>query len=151
MVDPQVGVREFGGIATDSENKQRVSLYLDKKTMQVVDLFIKKNGLHSRNEFFERAAENLIADEAIKSGGDVMSEKLAKAIEAAAENNAKAISKGLFRYAVQLEMMMRYIAQTHEFTDDELDEMRREAINNVRRTRGKIKLDDIAKGWYNEK
>ena len=150
MVDTQVGVKEFGGIDTDSENKQRVSLYLDKKTMQVVDSYIKKNGLHSRNEFFEKAAENLIADEAIKAGGDVMSEKLAKAIEAATENNAKAISKGLFRYAVQLEMMMRYIAQTHEFTEDELDEMRREAINNVRRTRGKIKLDDIAKGWYNE-
>ena len=151
MVDTQVGVKEFGGIDTDSENKQRVSLYLDKKTMQVVDSYIKKNGLHSRNEFFEKAAENLIADEAIKAGGDVMSEKLAKAIEAATENNAKAISKGLFRYAVQLEMMMRYIAQTHEFTEDELDEMRREAINNVRRTRGKIKLDDIAKGWYNDK
>ena len=151
MVDNLVGVDILGGIDTDSENKQRVSLYLDKKTMQVVDSFIKKNGLHSRNEFFEKAAENLIADEAIKSGGDVMSEKLAKAIEVVSENNAKAISKGLFRYAVQLEMMMRYIAQTHEFTDDELDEMRREAINNVRRTRGKIKLDDIAKGWYNEK
>ena len=135
----------------DSENKQRVSLYLDKQTVKTVDVFIKKHSLHSRNEFFERAVENLIADEAIKTGGDVMSEKLAKAIEAVSENNAKAISKGLFRYAVQLEMMMRYIAQTHEFTDDELDEMRREAINNVRRTRGKIKLDDIAKGWYNEK
>ena len=150
MGDTLVGVNVLGGIETDSENKQRVSLYLDKKTMQVVDSYIKKKGLHSRNEFFEKAAENLIADEAIKSGGDVMSEKLAKAIEAASENNAKAISKGLFRYAVQLEMMMRYIARTHEFTDDELDEMRREAINNVRRTRGKIKLDDIAKGWYNE-
>ena len=135
----------------DSENKQRVSLYLDKKTVKTVDTFIKKHGFHSRNEFFEKAAENLIADEAIKSGGDVMSEKLAKAVENVSEDNAKAISKGMFRYAVQLEMMMRYIAQTHEFTDDELDEMRREAVNNVRRTRGKIKLDDIAKGWYNEK
>ena len=150
MGDTQVGVKEFGGIDTDSENKQRVSLYLDKETVKSVDLFIKKTGFHSRNEFFEKAAENLIADEAIKAGGDVMSEKLAKAIEAVSENNAKAISKGLFRYAVQLDMMMRYIAQMHQFTDDELDEMRREAINNVRRTRGKIKLDDIAKGWYNE-
>jgi len=150
LVDTQVGVKDFGGIDTDSENKQRVSLYLDKKTMQVVDSFIKKNGFHSRNEFFERAAENLIADEAIKAGGDVMSEKLAKAIEAASENNAKAISKGLFRYAVQLDMLMRVIAKTNHFTDDELEDMRREAINNVRRTRGKIKLDDIAKGWYNE-
>lgn len=150
MGDTQVGVKEFGGIDTDSENKQRVSLYLDKKTMQVVDSFIKKNGLHSRNEFFERAAENLIADEAIKTGGDVMSKKLAKAVENVSEDNAKAISKGLFRYAVQLEMLMRIIAKTNHFTDDELEDMRREAINNVRRTRGKIKLDDIAKGWYNE-
>ena len=118
--------------------------------MQVVDSFIKKNGLHSRNEFFERAAENLIADEAIKAGGDVMSEKLAKAVENVSEDNAKAISKGLFRYAVQLEMLMRVIAKTNYFTDDELEDMRREAINNVRRTRGKIKLNDIAKGWYNE-
>ena len=150
MGDTQVGVKILGGIDTDSENKQRVSLYLDKKTMQVVDSFIKKNGLHSRNEFFERAAENLIADESIKAGGDVMSEKLAKAVENVSEDNAKAISKGLFRYAVQLEMLMRVIAKTNHFTDDELEDMRREAINNVRRTRGKIKLDDIAKGWYNE-
>lgn len=134
----------------DSENKQRVSLYLDKQTVKTVDMFIKKHDYHSRNEFFERAAENLIADEAIKTGGNVMSHKLAKAVENVSEDNAKAISKGLFRYAVQLEMLMRVIAKTNHFTDDELEDMRREAINNVRRTRGRIKLEDIAKGWYNE-
>ena len=134
----------------DSENKQRVSLYLDKQTVKTVDVFIKNHGLHSRNEFFERAVENLIADEAIKTGADVMSEKLAKAVENVPEDNAKAISKGLFRYAVQLEMLMRVIAKTNHFTDDELEVMRKEAINNVRRTRGRIKLEDIAKGWYNK-
>ena len=134
----------------DLEDKQRVSLYLDRETMKTVDVFIKKHGYHSRNEFFERAAENLIADEAIKTGGNVMSHKLAKAVENVSEDNAKAISKGLFRYAVQLEMMMRVIAKTNHFTDEELDDMRREAVNNVRRTRGKIKLEDIAKDWYNE-
>ena len=139
-----------GGKNMDSENKQRVSLYLDKQTVKTVDVFIKKHSLHSRNEFFERAVENLIADEAIKTGGDVMSEKLAKAVENVSEDKAKAISKGLFRYAVQLEMLMRVIAKTNHFTDDELEEMRREAVNNVRRTRGRIKLEDIAKGWYNE-
>ena len=66
------------------------------------------------------------------------------------EDNAKAISKGLFRYAVQLEMMMRVIARANHFTDEELEDMRREAVNNIRRTRGKIKLEDIVNGWYNE-
>ena len=134
----------------DSEDKQRVSLYIDKETVKTVDVFIKKHGYHSRNEFFETAAKNLIADSALNFGEDIMSDKLAKAIENVSEENAKAISKGLFRYAVQLEMMMRVIAKTNHFTDEELEDMRRKAVNNVRRTRGKIKLEDIAKGWYNE-
>ena len=133
----------------DSEDKQRVSLYIDKETVKTVDVFIKKHGYHSRNEFFETAAKNLIADSALNFGEDIMSDKLAKAIENVSEENAKAISKGLFHYAVQLEMMMRVIAKTNHFTDEELEDMRREAVNNVRRTRGKIKLEDIAKGWYN--
>ena len=134
----------------DSEDKQRVSLYLDKETMKTVDVFIKKQGYHSRNEFFEKAAKNLIADSALKSSDDILSDKLAKAIENVSAENAKAISNGLFRYSVQLEMMMRVIAKTNHFTDDDLEDVRREAVNNVRRTRGKIKLEDIAKGWYNE-
>ena len=133
----------------DSEDKQRVSLYLDKEIMKTVDVFIKKHGYHSRNEFFEKAAKNLIADSALNFGEDIMSDKLAKAIENVSEENAKAISKGLFHYAVQLEMMMRVIEKTNHCTDEELEDMRREAVNNVRRTRGKIKLEDIAKGWYN--
>ena len=133
----------------DSEDKQRVSLYIDKETVKTVDVFIKKQGYHSRNEFFEKAAKNLIADSALNFGEDIMSDKLAKAIENVSEENAKAISKGLFRYAVQLEMLMRVIAKTNHFTDEELEDMRREAVNNVRRTRGKIKLEDIANGWYN--
>ena len=53
-----------------------------------------------------------------------MSEKLAKAVENVSEDNAKAISKGLFRYAVQLEMLMRVIAKTNHFTDDELETLK---------------------------
>ena len=147
--DTHVGVRRFGGTIIDSGDKQRVSLYLDKETMKTVDVFIKKQGYHSRNEFFEKAAKNLIAESALKSSDDILSDKLAKAIENVSAENAKAISKGLFRYAVQLEMLMRVIAKTNHFTDDDLEDMRREAVNNVHRTRGKIKLEDIAKGWYN--
>ena len=61
--------------------------------MKTVDVFIKKHGYHSRNEFFETAAKNLIADSALKSSDDILSDKLAKAIENVSEDNAKAISK----------------------------------------------------------
>ena len=37
-----------------------------------------------------------------------------------------------------------------DFSDGELKDMRREAVNNVRRTRGKVPLEEIMKGYYNE-
>ena len=80
-----------------------------------------------------------------------LSEKLSKAVAELSEDNAKAISKGLFRYAVELEMITRIIAQITDISDRELDSMRAEAINNVRRTRGKVHLDEILKGYYNDR
>lgn len=66
------------------------------------------------------------------------------------EDNAKAISKGLFRYAVQLEMVMRVLAELSEYTSEQIEEMRREAIDNVRRTRGKVRFEDILAGYYDD-
>lgn len=80
----------------------------------------------------------------------MISDKLSKAIAEYSDDNAKAISKGLFRYAVQLEMVMRMIAEQFDYHKDEIENMRREAINNVRRTRGKVNLIDIIRGYYNE-
>ena len=134
----------------DSESKQRISLYLDRKLVKSVDKIIKEYGFNSRNEFYAKAAESFIADELLTDNKSVVSEKLAKAVAALSEDNARAISKGLFRYAVQLEMVMRMMAEQFEYDRDSIEAMRREAINNVRRTRGKVHLEDILSGRYNE-
>lgn len=91
----------------DSENKQRISLYLDRDTVKKADKIMKEYGFKSRNEFYIAAVENFIADELLKESDSALSDKLARAVAELSENNAKAISKGLFRYAVQLEMVMR--------------------------------------------
>ena len=132
-----------------SEHKQRISLYLDKELVKEADKFIKEQGLSSRNDLFSKAVERLMADEILRESPAV-SERLAQALADVSEDNAKAISKGLFRYAVQLEMMMQMLATQFDCTQEQIGEMRREAINNVRRTRGKVKLDDIIAGYYQD-
>ena len=136
----------------DSPDMQRVSLYLPRKLVQEVDRTKEKCGFSSRNEFYAKAVESFIAEQLLDNSvtNHALTDKLAQAVHALSEDNAKAISKGLFRYAVQLEILMRMFAQVSEFSDDELKEMRREAVNNVRRTRGKISLEEIMKGYYNE-
>lgn len=134
----------------DSENKQRISLYLDKDTVKKADKMMKEHGYRSRNEFYTAALESFIADELLQENTSALSDKLARAVAEMSQDNAKSISKGLFRYAVQLEMVMRMIATLSDISDEEVEDMRREAINNVRRTRGKVNLKDIITGYYNE-
>ncbi|MBQ8297525.1 MAG: hypothetical protein IJX77_07065 [Ruminococcus sp.] len=111
---------------------------------------VKQFHFKSRNEFFAEAVENYIADYLLRSNEPAVSEKLGQAIAKYSEDNAKAISKGLFRYAVQLEMVVRILAMNHMVEKEWVEEMRHEAINNVRRTRGHINFEEILDGYYND-
>jgi hypothetical protein len=134
----------------DSENMKRVGLYLDKDLVNRADDMVKQFHFKSRNEFFAAAVENYIADYLLGSNESAVSDKLGKSIAKYSEDNAKAISKGLFRYAVQLEMMCRVLAIDRMITKDVLEGMRHEAINNVRRTRGKVRFEEILDGYYDD-
>lgn len=133
----------------DSENMQRISLYLDRGLVKRADRFAKEQGFSSRNELFSRAVEGFMADSDLQDN-DILGDKLAEAVMKLSEDNAKAISKGLFRYAVQLEIVMRMLAELSEYTPEQVEEMRHEAINNVRRTRGKVSFEDILAGYYDD-
>ena len=134
----------------DSENMKRVGLYLDKDLVNRADDMVKQFHFKSRNEFFAAAVENYIADYLLGSNESAVSDKLGKSIAKYSEDNAKAISKGLFRYAVQLEMMCRVLAIDRMITKDVLEGIRHEAINNVRRTRGKVRFEEILDGYYDD-
>jgi len=127
----------------DSENKQRVSFYLDRDLIQRADAYQVAAGCKSRNEFTAAALENYIADMTIKERGDALCEKLAAAIERAVDLEAVKISKGLFRYAVELDVIIQMLANGWDYSPGELHDMRGEAIKNVRRTRGKVRLDEL--------
>ena len=129
----------------ESEDKQRISLYLDKETVLKMDEAIKKYDYRSRNDFVSFAVDNLIADKLLDENGTVISEKLSKAIAEMSEAQTLQIAKSMFRYAVEMELIMRMFSETLDFTPSEIEDMRKDAIRNVRRTRGKVRLDDLFK------
>lgn len=129
----------------DSEDKQRISLYLDKETVIKMDEAIKKYDYRSRNDFVSFAVDNLIADKLLDENDTVISEKLSKAIAQMSEAQTLQIAKSMFRYAVEMELIMRMFSEITDFTPSEIDDMRKDAIRNVRRTRGKVRLDDLFK------
>ncbi|ERJ01236.1 MULTISPECIES: hypothetical protein [Eubacteriales] len=129
----------------ESEDKQRISLYLDKETVLKMDEAIKKYDYRSRNDFVSFAVDNLIADKLLDENDTVISEKLSKAIAEMSEAQTLQIAKSMFRYAVEMELIMRMFSEITDFTPSEIEDMRKDAIRNVRRTRGKVRLDDLFK------
>lgn len=129
----------------ESEDKQRISLYLDKETVLKMDEAIKKYDYRSRNDFVSFAVDNLIADKLLDENDTVISEKLSKAIAEMSEAQTLQIAKSMFRYAVEMELIMRMFSEITDFTQSEIEDMRKDAIRNVRRTRGKVRLDDLFK------
>ena len=129
----------------DSEYKQRISLYLDREVVERMDSAVKKYGYRSRNEFVSSAVDNLIADKLLGENDTVISEKLSKAIAEMSEAQTLQIAKSMFRYAVEMELIMRMFSEITDFTPSEIEDMRKDAIRNVRRTRGKVRLDDLFK------
>ena len=122
--------------------KVRTGIYISEDLLRECDEYILKNG-GSRSELIESALRLYLATRKIKDKSEVLVPELAECISAASDEGVTKISKGLFRYAVEVEMLIALLAETFEVSKNHLKDVRREAVNNVRRTRGKINLDDL--------
>ena len=124
------------------ESKIRTGIYVSGDVLAECDNYCTQLNI-SRSELIEQSLKLFLATRAIKDKSDVLVPELAECIAQASDDGITKISKGLFRYAVEVEMLIAILADTFEVSMNELKDIRREAVNNVRRTRGKINLDDL--------
>ena len=124
------------------EKKVRTGIYISENLLHECDEYLSKKG-GSRSELIESALRLFLVTRTIKTKSETLVPELAECISAANNEGITKISKGLFRYAVEVEMLVALLAETFEVDKNHLKEIRREAVNNVRRTRGKINLDDL--------
>ena len=122
--------------------KVRTGIYISEDLIRECDVYHSKND-GSRSELIESALRFYLATRTIKTKSEVLVPELAECISAASDEGIVKISKGLFRYAVEVEMLIVLLSETFGVSKNHLKDVRREAVNNVRRTRGKINLDDL--------
>ena len=122
--------------------KIKTGVSLDSELISECDDYCVRNDI-SRSELIEQALKLYLATRNLKTKRDTLVPELAECIAKASDDGIVKISKGLFRYAVEVEMLIELLADSLDIDDEDLYEIRRRAVNNVRRTRGKIKLDDL--------
>lgn len=130
-------------------DKIRTGIYVSGDVLAECDDYCTKQDI-SRSELIEQALKLFLATRAISTKSNVLVPELAECIAPASDEGITKISKGLFRYAVEVEMLIAILVDTFELRKNELKDIRREAVNNVRRTRGKINFDDLITRNFDE-
>lgn len=121
---------------------KKTSISLDEETFQICEKYAAENS-KSRSEFIATAIQKYVSELELGRQKNIIAKDLAAEIVKGSEAGVTKISKGLFRYAVEVEMIIMILSELADIPPEVMEEYRREAIRNVRRTRGKINLDDL--------
>ena len=120
----------------------KIGISLDDETLQLCDKYASKHS-RPRSEFIATAIQKYVSDLELGRQKNIIAKELAGEIVKGSEAGVTKISKGLFRYAVEVEMIIMILSELANIPPKVMEEYRKEAIRNVRRTRGKINLDDL--------
>ena len=121
---------------------EKIGISLDKETLQLCDKYAAEHS-RSRSEFIAAAIQKYVSDLELGRQKNIIAKELAGEIVKGSEAGVAKISKGLFRYAVEVEMIIMILSELANIPPKVMGEYRKEAIRNVQRTRGKINLDDL--------
>ncbi len=121
---------------------KKIGISLDEETLRLCDKYAAER-TKSRSEFIAAAIQNYVSDLEIGKQKNIITRELAGEIVKGSEAGVSKISKGLFRYAVEVEMIIMILSELANIHPNIMEEYHKEAIRNVRRTRGKINLDNL--------
>ena len=107
-----------------------------------MDGWLEKDNCKSRSEFAEKALSFYMGYLSTEDTTSYLSKSLLSAIQGTLQKTEDRVAGNLFRLSVEISMMMHLLATTLQITDEELRRLRGRCLAEVKRTKGRIRLDD---------
>jgi len=125
-----------------NELKKRVVAWLHPEMITNMESLMQSNNMKNHTEFVAQAVDFYIGFLNSQSSTTYLSKNLLNAIKGTLQVTENRLASNLFRLTVEISMMMHLLATTLDITDEELRRLRGRCVEDVKRTKGKIKLDD---------
>lgn len=122
------------------ENKDRLALRMRPDTKRKIDQWYVPAGCKSKNQFVERAV-NFYADHLAAQGSDSLPRAVTSALDGRLGMFEERLSSLLYKQAVELDMMAGILADSYEFSEEDLRRRRADSVRNVKQTNGRLSLE----------
>lgn len=125
-----------------TEEKVKFLMRIDPDTDRKIKTAMPLSNCRSQNEFVESALRFYCDYLASQDCFSVLPPMLVAAIRATVQNSENHICRLLFKLAVEMDMMMNILAAGMEIPEEQLRQLRGRCVQEVKKTRGAISLDD---------
>ena len=134
-----------------SNEKERLSLRVSPVTSYRLRTAYRKSGYRSMNELAEKAIAFYLDYLEASNAGDLLPTALKSYVDGRLGKLEARLSSLSFRQSVEVDMMAGILADGFQFSEEDLRRRRAESVNNVKRTNGRISLEEYAREeWEDE-
>ena len=126
----------------DKPYKKRTAVWIDPNVIHRMDSWLEADNCKTRSEFIEKALRFYMGYLATEDTSAFLSRALVDTLRGILRDNTNRLSTMLFKWCVELNMMGHTIAAHFRADPVNRRELRAYAVDEVKRTNGKIRFDD---------
>ena len=128
-----------------STSKKRTAVWLYPETIEKMDSLLEGDNCKSRSEFIGKALNFYMGYLVSEDTTGYLSKILISAMQGIMKETANRNASNLFRLSVEMSMMMNILAAGLEISDEELRSLRGRCVQQVKKTRGKVSIEEAVK------
>ena len=125
--------------------KKRTAVWLYPETIDKMDNLLERDNCKSRSEFIDKALNFYMGYLVSEDTTGYLSKILISAMQGTLKETENRNSSNLFRLSVEMSMMMNILAAGLEISDEELRNLRGRCVQQVKKTRGKVSMEEAIK------
>ena len=130
--------------------KERFAFYLTPEKKAILERRFQEDGSRSMTAFVERAVDFYLDYLSANDAGLFLPTAIKSYVDGRLGQLENQMSSLLYKQAVEQDMVAGILADAYQFSEDDLQRRRAESINNVKKTNGRISLDQRVREVWEE-
>ena len=130
--------------------KEKFPLYLSPEKKAILERRYQEDGSRSITAFIERAVDFCLDYLSANNAGLFLPTSIKSYVDGRLGQLENRMASLLYKQAVEQDMVAGILADAYQFNEDDLQRRRTESINNVKKTNGRISLDQRVREVWEE-
>lgn len=130
--------------------KEKFAFYVSPEKKAILERRYQEDGSRSMTAFIERAVDFYLDYLSTNNAGQFLPTSLKSYVDGRLGQMEERLSSLAFRQAVEQDIVAGILADAYQFNEEDLRRRRAESIQNVKKTNGRISLEQRARGAWEE-